>query len=361
MITMKIKIIWRELACRLSRCFIDEQQRKILLAQLFSMVAMVFMALFFIDSLRTNNAGHALFLAIFILLTAANYAWLSHARRSDVATDVIIVLMGAMCLYLFYTGGVAGTGPFWTFVFITAAVFLGGLQRGILSVILLLAAILVLAFYAQPDRYNVVYSTAFMKWFVGVYVALSILVFLNEYFRVGSYRHLLTTNQRLDALLRTDDLTGLYNRRHIMEHLAYEMLRLQRKGSPFSVILFDIDHFKKINDKYGHICGDYVLRCISLIAKEVLRNMDIIARIGGEEFLILLPDTHLHGSALVAERLRKAMADYQFSYEGLNIRVTISLGVTEAIGDSQLEYLLQVVDENLYKAKQRGRNRMVAI
>ena len=360
MIATKIKILWGELARRLSRCFIDEQQRKIFLAQLFSVVAMVFMVLFLVDTLVTNHAGHALFLAVFILLIAANYAWLSHTRRSDVANVVIIVLMGTMCLYLFYTGGVAGTGPFWTFVFIIAAVFLGGLQRGILSVTLLLAAILLLTLYAQPYKYTVIYSTAFMKWFVGVYVALAILVLLNEYFREGSHRHLLTANHRLDALLRTDDLTGLYNRRHIMEHLGYEMLRLQRKGAAFCIILFDIDRFKQINDLYGHICGDYVLRCISLIAREVLRNLDIIARIGGEEFLILLPDTHLHGAALVAERLRKAMEDYQFIYEDMKIKVTISLGVTEAIGDSQLENLLLMVDDNLYKAKQRGRNRMVA-
>ena len=129
MITIKTKKLWAEMTRRLSRCIIDEQQRKILLAQLFSMVIMAFMTLLFIDTLSANNAGHSFFPAIFILLTAANYAWLSHARRSDMANDVIIILLGCMCLYLFYTGGVADTGPFWSFLFIPVAVFLGGNAR----------------------------------------------------------------------------------------------------------------------------------------------------------------------------------------------------------------------------------------
>ena len=358
---MKIKTLLDEQFRRLSRCFIDEQQRKVVLAQLFSAVAMLFLVLFIIDALVTGNAGHALILAVFILLNAANYLWLIHAQRADAATLVIIVLMGAMCLYLFYTGGIADTGWLWTFVFIPVAVFLGGLKRGSLSVILLLAIILVLMSYMESGVHHGLYTTAFIKRFVGVYIALFILTVLNEYFREGSHRHIVTANQRLDALFRTDDLTGLYNRRHIMEQLAYEMLRLQRKNVPFSVILFDIDYFKKINDNYGHICGDYVLKCVSLNTKKVLRSMDIIARIGGEEFLILMPDTHLHGAALVAERLRKEMEQYPYSFEGADFRVTISLGVTETSRGKLLEEVLQIVDDNLYKAKQRGRNRMVAV
>ena len=358
---MKIKTLLDVQSRRLSRCFIDEQQRKIVLAQLYSVVAMVFLLLYFIDALATGNTRHVLILAIFILLNTANYLWLSYTRRADQANLVIITLMGSMCLYLFYTGGIAGTGWLWTFVFIPVAVFMGGLKRGSLSVILLLVVILLMIPYVQFGAYHGVYSTAFIKRFVGVYIALFLLMILNEYFREGSHSHLVTANLRLDTLFRTDNLTGLYNRHHIMEQLAYEILRLHRKHTPFSVILFDIDHFKQINDRYGHACGDYVLKCLSQISKEALRKMDIIARIGGEEFLILLPDTHLHGAALVAERLRKEIEMYQFLYEDVNFQVTISLGVTEAVRGNLLENLLQVVDDNLYKGKQRGRNRIVAI
>ena len=137
---MKIKTLLDVQSRRLSRCFIDEQQRKIVLAQLYSVVAMVFLLLYFIDALATGNTRHALILAIFILLNTANYLWLSYTRRADQANLVIITLMGSMCLYLFYTGGIAGTGWLWTFVFIPVAVFMGGLKRGSLSVILLLVA-----------------------------------------------------------------------------------------------------------------------------------------------------------------------------------------------------------------------------
>lgn len=358
---MKIKMFLDERFRRLHQCFDDEQQRKIVLAQLYSAVAMVFLLLFFIDALATGNTRHALILAIFILLNTANYLWLSYTHHADQANLVIIVLMGSMCLYLFYTGGIAGTGWLWTFVFIPVAVFLGGLKRGSLSVILLLAVILLMIPYLQSSPYHGLYTTVFIKRFVGVYIALFLLTILNEYFREGSHSHLVTANLRLDTLFRTDNLTGLYNRHHIMEQLAYEILRLHRKHTPFSVILFDVDHFKQINDRYGHACGDYVLKCLSLISKEALRKMDIIARIGGEEFLILLPDTHLHGAALVGERLRKEIEKHQFSYEGVDFNVAVSLGVSEAVRGNLLENLLQVVDDNLYKAKQRGRNRMVAV
>lgn len=349
-----------KLGRRFSECFTDERQRKTILAQLFSAVALLFILLFGIGALINHNSGLAFILLIFAMLTLANYLFLRYTRKVGIANLVIIALMGALCLYLFYTGGVAGTGPLWSFVFIPVAVFLGGVKRGVIAVILLMLAILAMYQSVQTDMYEDRYSTTFMARFVAIYTTLAILSFLNEYFRDGSQRHLESAYQRLESMFRTDEMTGLYNRRHIMEQLAYEALRMNRKNTPFSVILFDIDYFKQINDRYGHACGDYVLQSIAMVVKKAIRGMDITARVGGEEFLILLPDTHLHSAAIVAERLRKEMEQHPFNYEGMQFSVTVSLGVTEARNDLLPDELIRLADENLYKAKNRGRNRMVA-
>ena len=357
---LKIRLL-NNLARRFSESFTDELQRKTVLAQLFSAVALLFLLLFSIDALLKDNPGHALVLMIFAVLTSANFMFLRFTRQADIANLVIIVLMGSLCLYLFYTGGVAGTGPLWSFVFIPVAIFLGGIKRGVIAVILLMTVILVLYQPLQITMYEGMYSPTFMLRFVAIYTVLAILSFLNEYFRDGSHRHLVSAYQRLESLFRTDDMTGLYNRRHIMEQLAYEALRMNRMNTPFSVILFDIDHFKQINDCYGHACGDYVLQSFAVVVRNVFRSLDVAARVGGEEFLVLLPDTHLHGAAIVAERLRKEMEQYPFTYGGMQFSVTVSLGVTEARNDLLLDELFRLADDNLYKAKNRGRNRMVAL
>ena len=358
---MKKTSLFTHLRHRLSESFTDELQRKTVLAQLFSAVALLLLLLFSIDALLKDNPGHALILMIFAVLTSANYMFLKFTRQADIANLGIIVLMGSLCLYLFYTGGVVGTGPLWSFIFIPVAIFLGGIKRGVLAVILLLAVMMVLYQSLRISMHEDMYSTTFMVRFVAIYTTLAILAFLNEYFRNGTQRYLQSAYTRLESLYRTDDLTGLYNRRHIMEQLTYEVLRLHRTKSPFSVILFDIDHFKQINDNYGHACGDYVLRSLAEVLKKALRSIDIAARMGGEEFLVLLPDTHLHGAAIGAERLRKEMEQYPFTYEGMQFSVTISLGVSEACNDFMLDELLDLVDDNLYKAKNRGRNRLVAV
>lgn len=345
---------------RLARGFTDEQQRKILLAQLFSCVAVAFIMVYAISALLDGNIRFALALLIFISLTMINYFYLLLARQANVASLNLISLMATVSVYLFYTGGIAETGPIWSLVFIPVAIFLGGLKRGVIASLLLLAIQFALFRQVQEHMHTDMYSNTFMVRLASVYVILILLAGMNEYFRTGTQLYLESANRRLDTLFRTDELTGLYNRRHIMEQLAYEALRMQRKNTPLSVIIFDIDHFKVVNDLYGHACGDYVLQCVAQIVRKITRAIDITARIGGEEFLLLLPDTHLHGAAIVAERLRREMEQYHFTYGNTDFNVTLSLGVTEASHGFVLDELLRIADDNLYRAKNRGRNRMVA-
>jgi len=164
---------------------------------------------------------------------------------------------------------------------------------------------------------------------------------------------------RLKSL--TDELTGLYNRRYFFERLKEEYERTKRYSeSEFSVIMLDIDHFKRINDTYGHMAGDIVLKKLARIMKNSIRSTDIVARFGGEEFIFLLPQTPLKGGVVFAERLRKTVETCKFKALEYEIPVTISIGVSSY--NNQLPYtvddIIKNTDEALYQAKEKGRNRV---
>lgn len=153
----------------------------------------------------------------------------------------------------------------------------------------------------------------------------------------------------------TDDLTNLFNRRHILELLEIEIEKANRYNRELSIIMSDIDFFKKINDNYGHQCGDLVLRLISDILKENTRNIDMIGRYGGEEFLIILPETNLEKAYLAAEKLRKKIKKTKI--DNLDSDLTISSGVVQFQNELSHQ-LIKRADDLLYKAKANGRNRV---
>jgi diguanylate cyclase (GGDEF)-like protein len=170
-------------------------------------------------------------------------------------------------------------------------------------------------------------------------------------------------HEEIEHLAVTDGLTGLFNHRHFQEKLSGEFNRLGRFAEPLSLLLIDIDFFKKINDTYGHPAGDMVLKKVSGIIKKTIRNIDIAARYGGEEFAVILPGTNSQGAMNMAERLRKVIMDTVFSAEGEKFTVTVSVGIsTSAQGVTEAknkEELIERADKALYEAKRTGRNRSV--
>jgi diguanylate cyclase (GGDEF)-like protein len=162
---------------------------------------------------------------------------------------------------------------------------------------------------------------------------------------------------RLDSLSREDALTGLNNRRAFNEVLAREWSRRTRESSSFSLVAFDIDHFKRINDQHGHAVGDEVLVQLAQLVSGHARQSDYVARVGGEEFVMLLPSTGVSGAALLADRLREAVlyADWPKGH-----RVTISVGVAcSRFDDVSAGDLLVRADQAMYQAKARGRNQTI--
>jgi diguanylate cyclase (GGDEF)-like protein len=169
------------------------------------------------------------------------------------------------------------------------------------------------------------------------------------------------SNQRLERLAATDALTGAGNRRHFIEHIGAEIARAKRSGAPLSLLSLDIDHFKDINDSRGHSVGDEVLRVFVRKCLEAIRPYDSVARVGGEEFMVLMPGATLDTACTVAERLRSAIEGGVFEVGAQPpIGVTISVGVSEFGRDGDtLDAFLSVADQRLYRAKHEGRNRVI--
>lgn len=164
--------------------------------------------------------------------------------------------------------------------------------------------------------------------------------------------------KKLERLARTDSLTDLYNRQYLMERLENEMSRTRRYKRPLSLIMLDLDHFKEVNDRYGHLAGDAVLASTASIVSSTLRETDFAGRYGGEEFVIVMPETDIQGASEYAERLRRTMEGRKHEIpQGEKISVTFSAGVAEMSG-GDTEELIALADEALYRAKSSGRNRV---
>ncbi|QJX00869.1 GGDEF domain-containing protein [Frigoriglobus tundricola] len=190
-----------------------------------------------------------------------------------------------------------------------------------------------------------------------------------DYLQIGNYVFRFLAGGNVEAeyheelYRRTfqDALTRLHNRRALNEFLERELIRSQRYNRPVSVILFDLDRFKAVNDSHGHLCGDHVIREVADLLRAVTRGEDICARYGGEEFALVLVEADHFSALAVAERVRTLVNCHAFRFEGVELALTISAGVATTCGDrwATTAGLLHEADERLYAAKREGRNRVV--
>lgn len=165
-------------------------------------------------------------------------------------------------------------------------------------------------------------------------------------------------HQEIHRLTLIDALTECYNKRYLLDFLASELAASTRYRRPMALVMFDIDHFKAINDQRGHLCGDFTLRQLAACARTGLRKADILARYGGEEFALVLPDTPMPDAIVIAERVRTFVLEERFEYEGKQFPVTVSLGVAGVTGEdwTTTTELVKQADDKLYQAKREGRN-----
>lgn len=262
---------------------------------------------------------------------------------------LLSLLIGAAVLIfdLYFPLGVAGGVPY------VALVLIGLItqQPKVIIVLAIVGSILtVVGYFFSPSGgiYHVVLINRGLAFFAIWATA------------IISYIHLKML-ARLEPLATHDQLTGLSNRHYFTSELVKQINIWRRYQRPLSIIMLDIDYFKKVNDSYGHLAGDYTLKVLAEICESQVRDIDTVARIGGEEFAILLPSTAVNGAMQIAERIRKATEDYTFKYEGATFKFTVSLGVAELTDELwSITEFIKAADEMLYKAKNAGRNRCVA-
>jgi diguanylate cyclase (GGDEF)-like protein len=163
------------------------------------------------------------------------------------------------------------------------------------------------------------------------------------------------TEEEIRLLATTDSLTGIANRRAFSTHLESEIERASRYGTPLSLLMYDVDYFKQVNDTFGHDAGDDILQALTAVVKAHIRAVDMVARWGGEEFMILMPESDVSAAAEAAEKLRRVVAGSLFEHVG---SLTVSFGVAAFAPHDASNTLLKRVDNALYKAKENGRNRV---
>ena len=200
------------------------------------------------------------------------------------------------------------------------------------------------------------YSTEFKFRLLLSFLTVTFLSGLYEYSREQFYNRTLELTKKYQQLAHFDPLTQLSNRRDALGILKQEQARAERNKEPFAIILCDVDHFKQINDQYGHNAGDTVLVELAKIFSQNIREVDCVARWGGEEFIILLNDVTAAQAEIVAERLRARIVDHKTESETSSIRVTASFGIAQVTAQCSFERVLSNADAALYDAKASGRN-----
>ncbi len=191
---------------------------------------------------------------------------------------------------------------------------------------------------------------------LGVMVLTGFIIYVVARFFI---RELGKAEDRLVTMATQDPLTGLFNRRETFSRIDTERTRCLRSSSPLSIIMCDIDHFKRINDTYGHVTGDFVLQALADVLRQSVRSYDIVCRYGGEEFLIAAPETTAIQATELSERIRTAVEQTDIkTASGHAIRITVSLGASQMHGSEKIEETISRADQALYEAKNRGRNRV---
>ena len=178
------------------------------------------------------------------------------------------------------------------------------------------------------------------------------------YYLIDELSYIDDTLQKIKKKSSIDDLTECYNKKEILSQVERFLLLFLRNKFPFSILMFDIDFFKKVNDTYGHLAGDFVLKELTKIIKSNLRKSDIMGRFGGEEFLVILPETKIAGAMRLAKRLNEEVKNHKFIYEGVEIKITISIGITTPTRSDSVDSLIDRCDKALYDAKKNGRDRI---
>ncbi|MES2605783.1 MAG: GGDEF domain-containing protein [Pseudomonadota bacterium] len=342
---------------RLQASLKDREHTHFLLCGLYSAVAIIFLMLFGMAALYRGDVGFGLIIFAFALTTFAVYtiAWYTH--RYSFTKHFLTLLMGTLCLYLFYTGGTANTGPLYYFVFPLVAMFLQGSTAGVFSVVTLMVLTWVLeagTFGFDTDRY----TTTFVVRITAIYTMMCMLAYFFEYFRVKAERELMVSIDDLNQLTFGDLSTSLANRRLMEKLLVAELGRAQRYPTDCCLMFIEADYLKVQTARYGSRFSLATREILAQLLRKHLRSQDIPGCWDEARFLVLLPETALEGAEVLANRLLTECAQQSFVLQGVPLKFTISVGVAKLAGQTP-DQLVADAAKNLTLARKDGGNRVV--
>lgn len=260
-----------------------------------------------------------------------------------------------LCLLLVISGGVKGSGMFWVYPLLSVLIFINPVKKG--GCFSFLFVVLVSLFLFSPYRYydyTFHFSIRFIVSLIATCVVCLVVCYINE----SLILNLKKSNKDLDEIANVDALTKLFNRTFLYKNIILNDRFDALLSDNSVVLLIDIDCFKSINDKYGHDVGDEVLRQVSSILKKHTRDVDIVSRWGGEEFLVILRDLNINKSYKKAELIRKSIEEHRISFGMFNGSATVSIGVSAVKARLSANQIIKKADERLYLAKNQGRNKV---
>ena len=297
-------------------------------------------------------------LFVSLLAIASGLCWMRHHNSSLVPlmiTSITLMLLGAYLLLV--QGAIGGGSFFWFLLYPPMVIFCLGLRNGIILCAIFHTFLLLV--FVTPLSSLICDPPPSASRFLLTMLGISLFSIVVEYVRANTQKALINAINRLEREAMTDSLTGLGNRREFRDQLDWLQAQAIRAKQPFSIAMADIDHFKKVNDDYGHDVGDHVLRHVARLMSGNLRAADRIFRWGGEEFAILMPATSLDEASLTAERLRVSIEKNPFiNDDGRIIPLSISIGIHCGAPEQPVDDQVKFADINLYKAKNLGRNRI---
>jgi diguanylate cyclase (GGDEF)-like protein len=286
----------------------------------------------------------------------ANIAWFHASNELDRACVIETILVGLFVLALVYQGGHDNTALYWVFPFPAIIFGLLGSKVG-LQINAVLMAILSVLLY-QPEWIEAQYKSAEISRFLASMATVIVVGWINEHFRERSHNAMELLQRSKETQANTDALTHLANRRFVDEVLPQHFALQPEHFFPLAVIIADLDHFKHINDSFGHDQGDLVLQQIAMLFRQKLRTEDIACRYGGEEFLLLLPKTHQNDAIRVADKIRAGIAQRRLLVEHKDLVITCSFGVALAKDEGEFVQAIKLADQRLYISKSSGRNQV---
>ncbi|MCC5825972.1 GGDEF domain-containing protein [Alkalimonas sp.] len=272
------------------------------------------------------------------------------------ACTIEALLVGAFVLSLVYQGGHQNTALYWVFPFPAILFGLLGVRHALISNAALVMILAVMLFI--PELILAEYKEAEASRFLASLLIVIIVCWINDHYRERSHQAMELLQQSKELQANTDALTGLANRRFLDSSLLPALAQQSNEFFPLAVIMCDIDHFKQLNDQYGHDVGDEVLKGVANLFQQNLRQQDIACRIGGEEFLLILPHTSATDARNVAEKIRQQFAQQRWVTSDKDYKVTASFGVAECNQAEQFNEAVKLADQQLYQAKHLGRNQV---